>query len=430
MVSASDALRRAGGARLRRAGAAGRPGRASGRVPRRTRIGRVTPRTTRIVPERDVHELSDLLFVPGRARAAADRLPRPRGRAGGAARAAGADARRRGGAPPCMSASASHSRLRSSREPVAPAPPVPRILALQRSAGNQAVTAMLAASGTARRAARGRHAGRRRGRGAREPGPAADRLQADAAQRRDEDPQHGADDGRAGHAARRPSRAGDADDHPLGLGRSEPQARHRPGHHRLLLLRHQAGQRARVGPRDTLGTIEGGDTIVIRGKRPGHQRRAQPRRHHRHARPRDEPHHRLRLRRAPGHRHRARPASTATRTSSAPTTSSPVPVPGIEGDARADAIRDHLVRQDQGRRHLRGPRRVVLGRAARHQRVPHQGARAQAPGRLQPEQQPVPRPARAPAARRRRRARRRSRRRCSRSASSPPPSAPRRPARR
>ena len=52
------------------------------------------------------------------------------------------------------------ARAAASAEPVAraaPAPALPRILALQRSAGNRAVSAMLAAPGAARRA-RGRHA--------------------------------------------------------------------------------------------------------------------------------------------------------------------------------------------------------------------------------------------------------------------------------
>ena len=68
------------------------------------------------VPEQTIRLVSDLVFVPGRARAAPDRLPGAGGRARGTAHAAGPDARRRQGPAP---------RWLSART-TQPSPPPPR----------------------------------------------------------------------------------------------------------------------------------------------------------------------------------------------------------------------------------------------------------------------------------------------------------------
>ena len=235
-----------------------------------------------------------------------------------------------------------------------------------------------------------------------------------------------------GDAAGRQARARDADDARSDSARSQPQARHRPGHDRVLLLRHQAGQRARGSASTRSARSRATGTIVIRGKDPTSGALRSARRHRRHARARDEPHHRLRLRRAPGDRHRRgqlRPLQGR--------------VPrllhraalGVLGHARAGRARGRDPRPpvgtSEGRGRLRRPRRRVLGRAARHQ---HSSAATvlahRRPDGFNLDNSPyldrlvhLLRDAEG-------RQGRRSRSRCSRSASSPPPSAPRRRARR
>ena len=88
------------------------------------------------------------------------------------------------------------------------------------------------------------------------------------------------------------------------------------------------------------------------------------------------------------------------------------------------------VRQDRGHGQLLGPRQRVLGDAARHEPVP-QATCSRTSGRTASTSTTArTSTGSCTCCARRRRARSRSRSRCSRSASSPPPSAPRRPARR
>ena len=307
------------------------------------------------MPEQTIRLLSDLVFVPGEHEQPPDRLPGPGGRARGAARAAGPDARRRQGPPPrWLSARTTQPSLpprrRRSR---APRPRRSRaILALQQSAGNRAVTAML----------------QRQGAPAAPPAPAAGTQAASEAEaaasigelrtiHRDmlRSPEQRIKNTAQmmdppGERAGRPACPRDADDAALGLGADRgPQRRptRRPPATTSTARRQDNEHEDQLDHARHRSRATG--TIVIRGEDPSAGPCRAARRHRRHVRARDEPHHRLRLRRAPGDRHRLgqlRPlqATSSGRTGSSRTAASARSRP----TPRADAIRNKLVGASAG----------------------------------------------------------------------------------
>ena len=248
------------------------------------------------------------------------------------------------------------------------------------------------------------------------------------AQRRDADPQHGADDGRAGLAARRQARAGDADDPALGLRGSQPQARHRPGDQRRT---------SSTAPSRTTSTSFGRDYLGHdRGRQHDRDPRQGPVGHDAHA-PEDVIGTLV---------HETSHIIVADYGEHPKTSTDAGSFDRYKDEFRAYFIEPHstFTGHGGGRARRRDPRAPRAARPWASAATPTSTRRSgpsrttrtssartcsrTAPGRLQPQQQPVSRPARAPAARAEGGQGDGRGLAVPDHASSPPPSAPRRPA--
>ena len=363
-------------------------------------------------PERDVRQLSDLLFVPGERQHLRVGYRVDEDAPGAVRDAAGADARpRRGGAramrEPEREREAGEPAEEAAREQPAPqAAPIAQVMALQRSAGNRAVAAALARhDGRARAGPSGRRdraradAGRTGGGGAGDVGAPARRARADAEQHRHAHPEHGPDAQPAGRARRGPAGQRAADDAALGLEPgSSPIAATTPRRPRTssTARTRTTGPPARADDaRDDRGRQHGA------GARQARRRRvAEPReRDGRAGAGRAEPPSSSRTTARTPRPRPTRAASTAIATSSARTSSSPTATSTDWPRSQDRRDQDPPGRHERHRRRLSRPPRRLLGPAAGHQHVPRAAGRPHRARRLQPDEQPAARPPRLAAAR-------------------------------